>query len=529
MAATEAATRAARRIDDLYRIHAAEVYRYAYAVLGNTADAEDVTQTTFMNALRAIERGEVPRKPAHWLISIAHNLVRQRFRQQARAPSQGELLDAQASVVPSLADPSLDDLVRALQQIPPAQREALVMRELEGRPYAEIASILEISTGALETLLFRARRSLGDELENLVTCSSAELSLSRQRDSRLSRKERRRLEAHVRNCSRCARLAATRSAQGRAWKGLAVLPLPLSLTLVKGGPTATAASTLPTIGMASASASASGAAAGGGGIAAGSVAAKVAAAVVAATIIGGVGYEGVRVAQGPEQPEPRGGTPAVPAKGSARPATSVGPAASGPASSDSLASTPAPSRRAVVPVGPSIDGNGAGSAAGPASAPTDGPPTASDIGQVDSGPPAVIAEGGAAKEPATPGPESRDARARGAAPDTAAASTTDGVDDAEKIAGKSATAPGQVKKTAPDSETAKSPNAAVGRGQEQDDTPGEVSAAATVESPSERGRPVEQGPASGAFREQPPATGRPTEGAGRNAAAAGKPVVVDGR
>ena len=51
---------ASREIDDLYRRHGAEVYRYAYAVLGNHADAEDVTQTTFLNAYRALEQGVQP-------------------------------------------------------------------------------------------------------------------------------------------------------------------------------------------------------------------------------------------------------------------------------------------------------------------------------------------------------------------------------------------------------------------------------------------------------------------------------------
>ena len=58
MAATEISTRANAALDDLYRHHVGEVYRYTYAVLGNHADAEDVTQTTFVNALRALERGD---------------------------------------------------------------------------------------------------------------------------------------------------------------------------------------------------------------------------------------------------------------------------------------------------------------------------------------------------------------------------------------------------------------------------------------------------------------------------------------
>src|SRR5687767_543488 len=72
MAQTAIGIRAARELDELYRAHAPEIYRYVYAVLGNRADAEDITQTTFVNALRALERGEQPRRPTNWLITIAH-------------------------------------------------------------------------------------------------------------------------------------------------------------------------------------------------------------------------------------------------------------------------------------------------------------------------------------------------------------------------------------------------------------------------------------------------------------------------
>src|SRR5574339_276386 len=100
MAATEISTRANTALDDLYRHHVGEVYRYTYAVLGNHADAEDVTQTTFVNALRAIERGETPEEPERWLMVIAHNLVRQRWRQAAARPTVVEL----ETDVPDAAD-----------------------------------------------------------------------------------------------------------------------------------------------------------------------------------------------------------------------------------------------------------------------------------------------------------------------------------------------------------------------------------------------------------------------------------------
>src|SRR5690349_477630 len=81
-------TRTDRGFERLYRKHVGDVYRYALAVMRNEADAEDVTQTTFMNALRAFQRGERPEKPQNWLIAIAHNVCRQRFRQSARRPAE---------------------------------------------------------------------------------------------------------------------------------------------------------------------------------------------------------------------------------------------------------------------------------------------------------------------------------------------------------------------------------------------------------------------------------------------------------
>ena len=91
MAVTETGDRAGHAIDDLYRRYGGEVYRYSYAVLGNHADAEDVTQTTFLNAYRALEQGAHPRKPSNWLLTIASNAIKDRFRQEQATPRPVEL------------------------------------------------------------------------------------------------------------------------------------------------------------------------------------------------------------------------------------------------------------------------------------------------------------------------------------------------------------------------------------------------------------------------------------------------------
>src|SRR5438309_1153273 len=259
-----------RAFERLYEKHAPDVYRYALAVMRNQADAEDITQTTFLNAYRAFERGERPAKAHNWLIAIAHNVCRQRFRQSARRPHEvsfdEDIGDRYIGVEDEDEAPSAEDIRRALGHLAFNQRAALVMRELEGRSYAEIAEILDLSTSAVETLIFRARRALREQLEGSFTCGEAEFAISRQLDGRLSRAEKGQLRAHLRECSECAGFARRQRAQRGALKTLALAPIPSSLTSLFGG----------------------------GGAAVGTgVALKAAAAVTAGLVIGGAGYEGV--------------------------------------------------------------------------------------------------------------------------------------------------------------------------------------------------------------------------------------------
>src|SRR3954453_13356364 len=212
-----------RTLERLYKKHAGDVYRYALVVLRNPADAEDVTQTTFMNAYRAIERGERPRAPQNWLIAIAHNVCRQRFRQSQRRPNEVALNESLAEAMEHDEDVvSAENLRRALGHLAFNQRAALVMRELEGRSYQEIAEVLDVSVSAVETLIFRARRALREQIEEGITCHEAEVAtpghgaefaISRQLDGRLTRKERGTLRAHLRECEECASFARSQRAQ----------------------------------------------------------------------------------------------------------------------------------------------------------------------------------------------------------------------------------------------------------------------------------------------------------------------------
>lgn len=277
----------------LYERHVEGVYRYSLGMLGDAADAEDVTQTTFLNAYRAYKNGTRPDKPQSWLIAIAHNVCRQRFRQAQRRPREvafDEGIGDAEAIEPT--GPTAEELRRALSQLPPNQRAALVMRELEGSSYAEIAGVLGVSVSALETLLFRARRSLREQLEEQISCQEAALAINRQLDGRLSMGERRALRAHLRACADCHSLAQSQRAQRRALKSLVLVPLPLTIAHWSGAQSASAATGAG--GLAAVGATTGGAGAGASAIALGGVAAKVAAVVAAGIVVAGGTYEGVK-------------------------------------------------------------------------------------------------------------------------------------------------------------------------------------------------------------------------------------------
>jgi RNA polymerase sigma factor (sigma-70 family) len=265
-----------RAFERLYKRHVHDVYRYTLAVLHHEADAEDVTQTTFLSAYRAFRRGERPVKAHNWLIKIAHNECRQRFRASARRPQEVALHESDGQLRPSDDDvPTADEIRHALAHLSFNQRAALVMRELEGRSYAEIATVLETSVSAVETLLFRARRALREQLEGSLSCGQAERALAQRIEGTLIASERGPLRAHLRECKECAALERRQRAHRSALKTtLGAAPLPASLQSFIGGGAATVG--------------------GGAAIAGGGLAGKVVAVVAAGALVAGATHEVVK-------------------------------------------------------------------------------------------------------------------------------------------------------------------------------------------------------------------------------------------
>jgi RNA polymerase sigma factor (sigma-70 family) len=155
--------------EGLYERHAAKILSYCLHQLGSREEAEDAVQTTFMNAFRALGRGVVPEAESAWLFKIAENVCLSRRRSSWRrgrieSPSDFDVIE-EVVPGPSRQRDELIGIEDALASMPEQQRRAILLREWQGLSYREISEELELSQSAVETLIFRARRSLAQGLE----------------------------------------------------------------------------------------------------------------------------------------------------------------------------------------------------------------------------------------------------------------------------------------------------------------------------------------------------------------------------
>lgn len=168
--ATRCSPDAAALACSLFARHRGRIYGFCLCRLRSPHDAEDALQQTFVNALRALQAGVRPRMEAAWLLGIARNVCLERHRSGGRLAQRETTTDPGSLDQFAASDPSLEngaaDLGAALDRLDRRQREALLLREWRGLSYKEIASVLQLSQSAVETLLFRARRSLARALED---------------------------------------------------------------------------------------------------------------------------------------------------------------------------------------------------------------------------------------------------------------------------------------------------------------------------------------------------------------------------
>lgn len=146
----------------LVNAHTRQLYAAAYAMLGKTSDAEDVVQETLLAAFRGIARFRMESSFKTWLSAI---LVRQAAanrrgkRPALRLADQDEGETGVAASGEAGVDARLD-VAGVLKRLSEEHREILVLRELQGMSYDEIATALGIPRGTVESRLFRARQEL---------------------------------------------------------------------------------------------------------------------------------------------------------------------------------------------------------------------------------------------------------------------------------------------------------------------------------------------------------------------------------
>lgn len=154
------------------------VYRYALRLSGgNAAEADDVVQETFLRAYRhwhTYERGTSARA---WLFTIARNVFLRSRERQSRRPEtlESELIRDVAATSPldaltdeAAADPERlffasfvdEEVTRAVEQLPTDFREVVVLSDIEGLSYAEIADVIGVPLGTVKSRLYRGRRLL---------------------------------------------------------------------------------------------------------------------------------------------------------------------------------------------------------------------------------------------------------------------------------------------------------------------------------------------------------------------------------
>ncbi len=139
------------------------VYRVAYRMLQDRAEAEDVTQETFLRAWKQLPRWEPKAKFSTWACTVALNLCRDRLRKKKPVlmDELPERVDTALRPEEALASQQgVDGIAEKIAALPERQREALTLCALEGMSNIEAAAAMDVGVRALESLLARARRSL---------------------------------------------------------------------------------------------------------------------------------------------------------------------------------------------------------------------------------------------------------------------------------------------------------------------------------------------------------------------------------
>ena len=226
-----------RAFEQLFSRYRRRISAYVYGLLNDHGRAEDITQEVFISALRRLREteGAIAFKP--WIYEIARNACIDEFRRISRANLVS--LDADVAeegpIAPQLADyvtpevrfqrkQQMGDLFGAFSGLPDNQHKILVLRELEGLSYGEIGQRMGMSRPMVESTLFRARRRVTQEYDELASgrrCLDVQAAVDRGEPRGLHTlgiRERRRIARHLNHCQDCLRYARMAGVERQAFE-----------------------------------------------------------------------------------------------------------------------------------------------------------------------------------------------------------------------------------------------------------------------------------------------------------------------
>ncbi len=161
--------------EPLVHAYEPEAYRVAVGILGDADAAHDAVQEAFVKAYRALDRFELGRSFRPWILQILRNQCRDMLRRRKAGFEVKRMNEVLAERLPSSSSPERDHqrgeareiLWRGLGRLSVDHREVLVMKELQGLNYAEIAEAIDVPEGTVASRLYHARRALKEVLEEM--------------------------------------------------------------------------------------------------------------------------------------------------------------------------------------------------------------------------------------------------------------------------------------------------------------------------------------------------------------------------
>lgn len=164
-----------RAFEELVRAQQHRVYGLALRMLGNAAEAQDVAQEVFIRAHRGLAEFRGDARLSTWLYTIASRLCLNRLAKSERQvihpgdEALGRIADARPGPDEALERDELDEALRlAIAELPEERRVVVLLRDVEGLAYEEIAEILALPVGTVRSRLHRARLDLKEQLERFL-------------------------------------------------------------------------------------------------------------------------------------------------------------------------------------------------------------------------------------------------------------------------------------------------------------------------------------------------------------------------